>query len=139
MSMVLRKKVFFDRQYLVKMKIVIAEIKKKLLYNLLIIKSIEINKIKSASWWQVTSSWPSCHAATYIQKNGYIIFTKVVGKGKIISSIEYFPEKKSILVAAWQLGHDEVTCHHEADLILHKKRLTAITKFKKTYLKNSLI
>jgi hypothetical protein len=45
--MVLRKKVFFDRQYLVKMKIVIAEI-----------------------------------------------------KGKIISSIEYFPEKKSILVAA---------------------------------------
>ena len=43
------KKVFFDRQYLVKMKIVIAEIKKKMLYNLLIINSIEINKIKSAS------------------------------------------------------------------------------------------
>lgn len=44
------KKVFFDRQYLVKMKIVIAEIKnKKMLYNLLIVNLIEINKIKSAS------------------------------------------------------------------------------------------
>jgi len=43
------KKMFFNRQYLVKMKIVIAEIKKKLLYNLLIINSIEINKSKSAS------------------------------------------------------------------------------------------
>jgi len=39
--------VFHDRQYFVKMKKVIAEINlKKLLYNLLTINSIEINKIK---------------------------------------------------------------------------------------------